>query len=319
MCVELSTAVEFGDLLTGEYTAEVGSWVDPMFVFEQVGGGVLALTADQLPPELLPFKEKLLSTFEKEAKFPPKLQGIYDRYRREMPKLAKRFGGELVTERGNTWFRVPMERFPQQRTFWDRDNPIQPPAPDIQLVDFAGLAEETWRTPERVAEAVDFWQRLGFESPFFKRWFGKSKVRAANGEPLVVYRGAGDRVEFLDPYLRGRGTGADDAKKAWFFTSNPMKAGWYAQKHSQTHKISVKPEFAREASKLRQQIADLETMMQEARGQSDSLARNTALARKEKLSKRLRELESSPETTRPAAPVVQDFYLRIENPLTALS
>jgi hypothetical protein len=43
--------------------------------------------------------------------------------------------------------------------------------------------------PADVAEAARLWAELGTESPYFKRWFGDSKVVDANGKPLVVYHG----------------------------------------------------------------------------------------------------------------------------------
>ena len=33
------------------------------------------------------------------------------------------------------------------------------------------------------------WNEKGTDSPYFKKWFGKSKVVDENGEPLVVYHG----------------------------------------------------------------------------------------------------------------------------------
>ena len=43
--------------------------------------------------------------------------------------------------------------------------------------------------PADVARAAKMWAEMGTESPYFKRWFGDSKVVDANGKPLVVYHG----------------------------------------------------------------------------------------------------------------------------------
>jgi len=43
--------------------------------------------------------------------------------------------------------------------------------------------------PEQVAEAKRLWETMGTESPYFKRWFGDSKVVDGAGKPLVVYHG----------------------------------------------------------------------------------------------------------------------------------
>jgi len=50
-------------------------------------------------------------------------------------------------------------------------------------------ASEAGAGKGKVAEAAKLWQEKGTDSPYFKKWFGKSKVVDKNGEPLVVYRG----------------------------------------------------------------------------------------------------------------------------------
>jgi len=58
-------------------------------------------------------------------------------------------------------------------------------------------ASEAGATKGKVAEAAKLWNEKGIDSPYFKKWFGKSKVVDENGEPLVVYHGSkADFTEF---------------------------------------------------------------------------------------------------------------------------
>lgn len=52
------------------------------------------------------------------------------------------------------------------------------------------------------AAAAKAWREQGVESPWFKRWFGKSKVVDAEGKPLVVYHGTSERN--LNEFKSGR-------------------------------------------------------------------------------------------------------------------
>lgn len=68
----------------------------------------------------------------------------------------------------------------------------------------------------------------------FKRWFGKSKVVDAKGEPLVVYHGSaarrsdkGEGIKAFDPARLGQYTGASSAEYGFFFSSSPEVANSY--------------------------------------------------------------------------------------------
>ena len=52
-------------------------------------------------------------------------------------------------------------------------------------------ASEAGAGKGKQAEAAKLWQEKGTDSPYFKKWFGKSKVVDENGDPLVVYHGTG--------------------------------------------------------------------------------------------------------------------------------
>ena len=62
----------------------------------------------------------------------------------------------------------------------------------------------------------------------FKNWFGDSKVVDEAGKPLVVYHGTDKNFDVFDPEKLGSLTGAESAKKGFFFTNNPENADFYA-------------------------------------------------------------------------------------------
>ncbi|HUV38351.1 MAG TPA: hypothetical protein VMY39_02000, partial [Planctomycetota bacterium] len=71
--------------------------------------------------------------------------------------------------------------------------------------------------------AAKAWREQGVESPYFKRWFGESKVVNEAGEPLVVYHGTSLEIDSFggkpgDGWL---GTGH-------YFTQRPGQADYYA-------------------------------------------------------------------------------------------
>lgn len=169
---------------------------------------------------------------EAKAKFQTDLgpmQGIYDRYRRDIAKfLKKNYGAVDVELGGRTWLEVDLGDKTNVVMNWDRENPLQPQAPQWTVEAFAGMTPEQYRQPEVVAEASGMWKRLGFESPFFKRWFGDSRVVGLDGTPQRVFRGSGSKITFLDKVGRGGHTGAMRAQKAFWFSDNHANAQWDA-------------------------------------------------------------------------------------------
>ena len=78
--------------------------------------------------------------------------------------------------------------------------------------------------PADVTEAARLWAELGTESPYFKRWFGDSKVVDANGKPLVVYHGTEQSFNSFDFTKIGRpGNGY-----GFHFAESPVLAKHYA-------------------------------------------------------------------------------------------
>jgi hypothetical protein len=68
-------------------------------------------------------------------------------------------------------------------------------------------ASEAGAGKGKQAEAAKLWQEKGTDSPYFKKWFGKSKVVDENGEPLVVKHGGASDIDIFN-------TEASTAKKS---------------------------------------------------------------------------------------------------------
>ena len=85
-------------------------------------------------------------------------------------------------------------------------------------------ASEAGAGKGKQAEAAKLWNKDGVKSPYFKKWFGKSKVVDENGEPLVVYRGDRPGKEVFtgreNPYnlIQGNVFFSDNAEVAKFYT-----------------------------------------------------------------------------------------------------
>lgn len=60
------------------------------------------------------------------------------------------------------------------------------------------------------------------DTPAFKKWFGKSKVVDAKGEPLRVYHGT---TADFDTFDRGRGNAESDLGAGFYFSGNPADVG----------------------------------------------------------------------------------------------
>ena len=55
---------------------------------------------------------------------------------------------------------------------------------------YQGPATAGAATAEEAVEAARLWKELGTESPYFKKWFGDSKIVGEDGKPLVVFHGS---------------------------------------------------------------------------------------------------------------------------------
>ena len=87
------------------------------------------------------------------------------------------------------------------------------------------------RTVDEAADAAKQWQEKGVESPYFKRWFGDSKVVDEDGAPVVMYHGtslATTGTEDFDVFQIGRKPKVGQSRPYVSLTTDPMFANRYA-------------------------------------------------------------------------------------------
>ena len=244
------------------------------------------------------------------------MRGIQQFYKDAVEKyLKQKFQAQPVHLRGHGYLRVSPQAALGANFAWDKDNPLQPPHPEITLDSFAGMAPADYRKPEIVAQASDMWNRLRFESPFWKRWGGETKVIDETGKPQRVWRGSGSRITFLDKTSRGKQTGAASGAKAFWFTDNKANAGFYAEGAVNWRKNVLNPEKRREAQSLRSKIDEAKKVRLEAMKRKDEKAKEILQRRIDMLSRQLSAFEG--EHSVPASPVIQGFYLNMVNPFVA--
>jgi hypothetical protein len=297
---------EQDDIMTGKLSKRPdGPWYLYSIVDGQETRWELNASGHPAMAEILEKAKNLKATYGKR-------QGIYQRYKSEVQKFLKsQYGAKEVTLRGETWLSVDPREYGSKILNWDRDNPLSNQAlPQAGLADFAGMTVEDYRKPEVVAEASDMWNRLGFESPYWKRWGGNTKVVGNTGEPLRVWRGQGGRITFLDKSGMGGSTGAQSGKKAFWFTDNKENAQFYAESGAD-RKRTVKPEFRREQQAVRTQLEEARSLRREASREHWPVLDG----RIERLRERLDRMQRDEEMSEVAAPMVQGFYLNMVNPL----
>lgn len=78
-------------------------------------------------------------------------------------------------------------------------------------------------TPDTLQDARREWEMNGVESPYFRQWFGDSKVVDEKGAPLVVYHGTSSDVSQF-----GRIEGGNMWGPGYYFTTDPQTASGYA-------------------------------------------------------------------------------------------
>ena len=83
-------------------------------------------------------------------------------------------------------------------------------------------ASEAGAGKGKQAEAAKLWQEKGTDSPYFKKWFGKSKVVDENGEPLVVYHGTPSGEFNVFDYDRIGNLGRMEGQGFYFATDKGM-------------------------------------------------------------------------------------------------
>jgi GGDEF domain-containing protein len=96
----------------------------------------------------------------------------------------------------------------------------------------ASLAETAGATAKEQTEAKKLWQEYGTDSPYFKEWFGDSKIRKG-GKPLKVYHGTNTDLAFFDAAKLKSVTNHDTAGLGFFFATDEGTAREYAQKSAE--------------------------------------------------------------------------------------
>jgi hypothetical protein len=85
-------------------------------------------------------------------------------------------------------------------------------------------------------DAARQWQEKGVESPYFRRWFGDSKIVNESGEPRVLYHGSKTEFDAFDLEKAGTAHDAGWLGEGFYFTTKPESAGEYSRlKKSPTH------------------------------------------------------------------------------------
>jgi len=97
--------------------------------------------------------------------------------------------------------------------------------PDIRFMPASDAGAEN-SSPAVQERARKLWMEKGTESPFFKRWFGESKVVDDDGKPMVAYHGT-PRANFseFDTSRQGRDSGWYGTGS--YFTLRPSEVGGY--------------------------------------------------------------------------------------------
>lgn len=97
--------------------------------------------------------------------------------------------------------------------------------------DHPAMAGVDFSNPSQVAEAEKLWAEMGVESPYFKKWFGDSKVVGQDGKPLVVYHGSAHLFDLFNGALDG---------VAGHFTTSPEEAYAYAKADNSIVRVESK-------------------------------------------------------------------------------
>jgi hypothetical protein len=127
--------------------------------------------------------------------------------------------------------------------------------------DHPAVAGVDMNNAARVADAQKQWAEKGVESPYFKKWFGDSRVVGKDGKPLVVYHGTPDNRGI---YEDGFGTLGErlnnlERKGPYFFTDNKRVADTYADDRRALDYQGANPEtlatYIKMANPLRVDVA----------------------------------------------------------------
>jgi len=171
-------------------------------------------------------------------------------------------------------------------------------------------ASEAGATKGKVAEAAKLWNEKGIDSPYFKKWFGKSKVVDDNGEPLVVYHGTSDKFTAFDAD-RYQTINKGDFGEGFYFTPKKGQARLYSQdaiKKTDPEVLALQKEYEAQAKQL-----GTSTMMAAIDLGLNSPEYKKLQQFESKLDQKLQSINKGNDE------IIIDSYLSLENPLIVKS
>jgi hypothetical protein len=171
-------------------------------------------------------------------------------------------------------------------------------------------ASEAGATKGKQAEAAKLWNEKGIDSPYFKKWFGKSKVVDENGEPLVVYHGTSDQFTAFDAD-RYQSINKGDFGEGFYFTPKKGQAKLYSQdaiKKTDPEVLALQKEYEAQAKQL-----GTSTMMAAIDLGLNSPEYKKLQQFENRLDQKLQSINKGNDE------IIIDSYLSLENPLIVKS
>ena len=171
-------------------------------------------------------------------------------------------------------------------------------------------ASEAGAGKGKQAEAAKLWNEKGTDSPYFKKWFGKSKVVDENGEPLVVYHGTSDKFTAFDAD-RYQSINKGDFGEGFYFTPKKGQAKLYSQdaiKKTDPEVLALQKEYEAQAKQL-----GTSTMMAAIDLGLNSPEYKKLQQFENRLDQKLQSINKGNDE------IIIDSYLSLENPLIVKS
>lgn len=164
---------------------------DPTNVFADDWRNELQMAEERLVLE----KRELEARLATGQKFDESVQGIYDRYNKDITKYLTSIGGKPVVDAtGNTWIEVPVEKSRQRPIMFGQRGVLKIDWSDILKVDNAPLDGKLIPPTPDVAAAIEAAKKQGKDG---KQWnylqSGATSVAMKTGSPII--RAAEDIVQ----------------------------------------------------------------------------------------------------------------------------
>jgi hypothetical protein len=135
----------------------------------------------------------------------------------------------------------------------------------------AGVSEESLSNPKVIAKAKKLWKEQGTESPYFKRWFGDSKVVDGGGEPQVLFHQTQNDFDVFDPRRAGAGQFDNETPFGIFLKPDDKDIGLPGKKQMALYARITNPLRVTDRLALRQYLEDKVKGYAELRRQYESV------------------------------------------------